>query len=410
MSWTTVRDINAQVMRLWDRGDLLRSLLDCAPTSSATESTGSGEFSRDDERSCRFPLRLVLKAPSSNELIERFSEVRDWIAELSAHRKIRIEWREFNHRALGVQRVPQSIWIDSLDDAVTMVGKHADAVRFTERAALVAARQPRLKTWVRKRPLQLLTLADECSQLLDVVNWIAQHPQPGIYLRQVDIPGIHSKFIEDRRGVLTEWLDQVLPTDAIVADATGASRFAARYGFSEKPVRIRFRVLDPAIVLFRGPALPDVTLDAASFATLDAEIRHVFVTENEVNFLAFPRAPGAIVVFGAGYGWDAFTQAPWLSGCVVHYWGDVDTHGFAILDQLRHRLAHVESFLMDRSTLMAHRDLWGEEANQVSHDLSRLTNPERELYDDLRDNRIRRNLRLEQEHIGYEWIERAIGG
>ena len=33
--------------------------------------------------------------------------------------------------------------------------------------------------------------------------------------------------------------------------------------------------------------------------------------------------------------------------------GDIDTHGFAILDTLRARFDHVESFLMDRDTLMA---------------------------------------------------------
>ncbi|MDP3709429.1 MAG: DUF2220 family protein [Polaromonas sp.] len=37
-------------------------------------------------------------------------------------------------------------------------------------------------------------------------------------------------------------------------------------------------------------------------------------------------------------------------------------------------------------------------------DLYRLTREERDLYDDLRDNRIRAGLRLEQEHIGFHWL------
>jgi hypothetical protein len=36
--------------------------------------------------------------------------------------------------------------------------------------------------------------------------------------------------------------------------------------------------------------------------------------------------------------------------------------------------------------------------------LHRLTPEERALYDDLRDNRIRTGLRLEQEHIGFHWL------
>lgn len=71
----------------------------------------------------------------------------------------------------------------------------------------------------------------------------------------------------------------------------------------------------------------------------------------------------AIAVFGAGYGWDTLAQAKWLAQCRIGYWGDIDTHGFAILDQLRHRFGQVESLLMDRATLMAHEALWGEECD-----------------------------------------------
>jgi hypothetical protein len=114
------------------------------------------------------------------------------------------------------------------------------------------------------------------------------------------------------------------------------------------------------------------------------------------------------VIFGAGYGWDALAKANWLKQCTIHYWGDIDTHGFAILDQLRRQFAHVESFLMDRATLMAHEPLWGHEDKPITHDLPHLTRSERELFDDLRDNRIRTGLRLEQEHVGYGRVQAAV--
>jgi hypothetical protein len=240
------------------------------------------------------------------------------------------------------------------------------------------------------------------------VSWLCAHPQPGIYLRQVDVPGVHSKFIEAHGAVLLELLDLALPPEAIAVEQTGVSRFAARYGFLEKPVRIRFRVLDANLKLLPGPALPDLALDADSFARLDLPVRRVFITENETNFLAFPPAAGALVIFGAGYGWDAMAKAAWLAHCTIYYWGDIDTHGFAILDQLRNRFAHVTSFLMDRATLMAHEDLWGEESDRVVHDLPRLTIDEKALFDELRDNRLRRGLRLEQERVGFHWVQRAL--
>ena len=46
-----------------------------------------------------------------------------------------------------------------------------------------------------------------------------------------------------------------------------------------------------------------------------------------------------------------------------HRWGDIDTHGFAILDQLRGILDSVQSLLMDRETLFAFLSQWGREAD-----------------------------------------------
>jgi hypothetical protein len=43
-------------------------------------------------------------------------------------------------------------------------------------------------------------------------------------------------------------------------------------------------------------------------------------------------------------------------------------------------------------------------------DLPRLNREEQALYDDLRDNRLRKNLRLEQEKVGFGWVEAALVG
>jgi hypothetical protein len=228
-------------------------------------------------------------------------------------------------------------------------------------------------------------------------------------LRQVDVPGVDSKFIESHRGVLAELLDLGLPPEVIETGAAGVAQFTRRFGFLDKPVRIRFRLLDPTLPSLPGchalpGVLPDITLDATSFAALALPVERVFITENETNFLAFPPAAGSIVVFGAGYGWEALARAAWLHRCQLLYWGDIDTHGFAILDQLRGNFPGTASFLMDRETLLAHRLHWGEEPEPVRHDLPRLTPEEAAVHDDLRFDRHRPRLRLEQERVGFGWL------
>jgi hypothetical protein len=387
MSWTKPAGLRAQLQKAWDRGELL-----------------AGFVNGDSP----FPKRLLFKAPTSAEIAERFDEVRAWISEVRALPHCRVMMREFKHRVFGANAVPHEVWIDSVEDALVLIGKQRMAARFTDLVEITRGRQPQLLNWLTKRPLQALELSDQWSRLLDFVCWLEIHPRPGVYLRQVEISGIHSKFIEVHRGVLSELLDIVLPPEAVDTSASGVSRFSQRYGFLDKPARVRFRVLDPGHALLPCGLMHDITLDAKNFALLEPKVSRVFITENEINFLAFPQVKDSLVVFGAGYGFEMLSKVQWLSRCRVHYWGDIDTHGFAILDQLRSQFEHVESFLMDRRTLLAFESQWGKEDKQTLRDLPRLALEERALYDDLRDNRLQKNLRLEQERIGFGWIELAL--
>ena len=148
-----------------------------------------------------------------------------------------------------------------------------------------------------------------------------------------------------RRGNVDNLLlDLSLPADCVDFTQTGVGRFAARYGFLEKPARIRFRILDSDIKVMPGVSCADITLDADNFSRMQLDVRRIFITENETNFLAFPSVPCAMVIFGSGYGWDALAKARWLDRCEAWYWGDIDTHGFAILDQLREHFPRIASF------------------------------------------------------------------
>ena len=387
MNWTRPTDIKTQVQKLWGSGELL-----------AGHVAGLSPY----------PKRLTFKGPTSTELAAHFDEVRVWAGDLRAMPNIRVVLREFRHRVHGVNAVPDEVWIDSLDACLAIIRKQCEFACFMAIVEECRSREPSLMAWLSRRPLQALALADEWDRLIDIVAWCRRHPRPDVYVREVDIPGVDSKFIDLHRGVLAELLDLALPSEAIDTSAVGATQFARRYGFRDKPQRIRFRVLDPTLSLVAGSFAHDITLDAASFAALDPPVSRVFITENEINFLAFPASSGAIVIFGAGYGFEALREASWLRRCRICYWGDIDTHGFAILDQLRSQLPQVESFLMDRATLMNFAALHGKEDKPTLRDLTRLNAIEAALYDDLRDNRLGLNLRLEQERIGFEWVSAAL--
>ena len=389
MPWTSAFDLRAQTEKLWDKGVLLSELVNL-PSESP-----SG-----------FPRRLRLQCPTTSELSVRFEEVRIWAEGLRlGSGRYRLVEREVRSPVLGSNRIPDQAWLDTLPDAMCLIGKTKDAARFTELVRMTQIQQPVLLAWLQKRPHVALDLYKVWPRLLNVVGWLQAHPRPDIYLRQVDIAGIDSKFIESHRSVLAELFDLVLSPEFIDCAATGAPRFCQRYGFLDKPLRVRFRLLDKSDAQYGT----DLTVTQTAFEQLNAPVSHVFITENEVNFLAFPDLPNAVVIFGGGFGGlDRLRQVAWLNQRSVHYWGDIDTHGFAMLDQLRSYLPQVKSLMMDETTLMHHQEHWGHEAQAQQRDLPALTAGERAVYDILRDNRLRVGVRLEQERIGFGWVQKSL--
>ncbi|GAB2717270.1 DUF3322 domain-containing protein [Halomonas garicola] len=378
--WTRLSDIRRQLERRWQKGDLLRA----------------GEQPDDT-----FPLRLVLNKPTAGGLLEHFHDARRWAThwQNAAGQDLVPEWRTVNHRQLGRNTLPVAVVIPTLDAALRQIGRRDDARRYQTLAADIIRRFPLLAHWCRRKPLKVLALEAQWPALLATLEWMAQHPRPGLYIRQLEIPGVHTKFIEGNRGLLGELLDQLLPEEAIDRDATGARRFEQRYGFRRRPSRLRLRLLDSA---HRLAGLDDIEIPVEQFAALRLSVSRVYIVENDITALAFPPTPSALVIFGQGYGiGHQLADAHWLKDKEVLYWGDIDTHGLRILSQLRNTLPHSRSLLMDTATLTDHRHLWGTEPSPYTGELPNLTADEQTVYYLLGTLEPGRHLRLEQEHIKF---------
>jgi hypothetical protein len=383
MDWTFPDDLRRHLQRLWDSGRLLAAPLLSEPL---------------------FPFRLNLRTPTARSLSEQFDDVRAWIREWESGAGFQLEWIEINHRILGRNRIPAAVSVACEADALRMIGKTDEAARFRQIVAETRERLPRLTEWLARKPFAALDSAADWPRVLDVVTWFLANPRSGLYLRRIDIAGVDTKFIEERKPLLTELLDLALPPEAIDAAAPGWRNFERRYALRPKPNLIRFRVLDRRLAI---QGLTDLSVPAQELASLDLAVARVFITENEINGLAFPDVAESIVIFGLGYGLDRLSEIPWLKGRPLHYWGDIDTHGFAMLDRVRAIFPAAESFLMDRETLCAHSSFWVREAAPYVGELSRLNEAEQALYDDIRFNRLGDRVRLEQERIGFAYVGQA---
>lgn len=388
MSWPRLEAIKERLSKRWEKGQLLRDLLD--PASA-------------------YPLRLPLKPPTAQALNDNFAAARAWVQhwqQVAARQpSVELEWRDINHRQLGRHALPAAVQLATPDAALALIGKKREAARFMALYRQFTAAQPALGAWCAHKPHALLAHAEHGERLLAVLAWVKANPRPGIYLRQLEIPGVDSKFIEAHRGLLGELLDHVLPESAIDTRYRGAREFEPRYGFLTRPARVRFRLLDRRHAI---AGLSDIEIPVAAFNQLGLhplarDLERVYIVENAITALAFPPRNNAMVIFGQGYGVDQLLgRAGWLQDRPLFYWGDIDTHGFAILDQLRSVLPHAHSLLMDRATLEAHQTLWGHEPSPTSRVLTCLTAHEQAVYQLLVDNTLGKQLRLEQERIAFD--------
>ncbi len=151
-----------------------------------------------------------------------------------------------------------------------------------------------------------------------------------------------------------------------------------------------------------------MALRSAELAQLPIAPRVAVVIENEITYLSVDVPDDGIVIWGKGFEVDRVGRLPWLADAEVVYWGDIDTHGFAILDRLRAWLPQTRSILMDLQTLLAHRERWATDDRPATSALRRLTITEHELYTDLVGDVLGPKVRLEQERIDWAWVNERM--
>jgi hypothetical protein len=347
------------------------------------------------------PFDVPLRGPGPAEIGDRLAEVQAWAAEWerAGRGPLRVEYKQVGGRLVGANQLPCRAWLDSYDQAWELLGARRQVSELTGLADRAKAECPRVLTWLERNPVRTLQLAADWDRLLATVRWIDEHQRTGLYVRQVDVPGVDTKFIESHERVLTQLLDLQLDPARI---NPAAPDFAGRYGFRRKPDYVRFRCASPISVY------TEVTVRADELTAAPEGVVRAYILENEVTYLAFPLATNAIVFFGDGYAVNILAKLDWLATLDLTYWGDLDTHGFAILNRLRSRFPHARSILMDRETLLAHQSQWVTEKTPTKATLDLLTPAEQDLYQDLVNGTFGPAVRLEQERVSFASLEHAL--
>lgn len=351
-----------------------------------------------------WPVEIPLGVPTEQAAQRQVEGVRAWVAAWQCWRGTgTLAWCERRWKALGIQNLPDRLVLRDPHEVAAWIGEAPRWQRAEARYQALTARWPAL---MQRLPRYFDVLADysdaDFRRLTELLDWIGRHPASGLYPRQLPIAGLDSKWLDGRKGLVTDLVS------AIQEDVSGDLGFHQRCGLKAPPQLVRMRVLDRAL-RDRVGGIGDITAPVEDLARLTLPASHVFIVENLQSGLAMPDIHGAVVFMGLGYGVDVLARLPWVAQATCIYWGDLDTHGFAILQRARSYFPELNSILMDEDVLLSHKALWVDEKEQhLAAELPLLTAAEQAVYQGLKQQRWGQSVRLEQERIAWDTAWSAL--
>lgn len=353
-----------------------------------------------------WPYVVPLGRPTERDVSADPAMVRAWVESwLTFSEPTWVRWADLQWVRMGSQRVPTHLEIPTPRALAVLVGEEQRFDRACERYARCLEAWPSLAG----KPVLLRAfdvLADysdaDFARLVQLVCWLRANPESGLTLRQVPVPGVHTKWVDTKRQLLvSEWLSALREQSVVEG-------FHQTCGLRASALRLRVRVLCPSLRAVTS-GLCDIEAPLEELATLPLSPERVLVVENLESGLALPDVAGCVAVLGLGNAVTVLSRLNWAAGKQLVYWGDIDTHGFVILDRARASLGALASVLMDEETLLACRELWVEEPVQAgARELMHLTAAERETFEGLRSQRWGQHVRLEQERIPWVRVLEAL--
>lgn len=376
-----IEEIKKKAFKLYNNGTLFRNFL---------------------EQGNLFPFEIKLKKLKQNDIQNNFTKIHNEIQGLES-KNFHINYKDFHFKLLSTQKLPIEIVFQTENELLKFIDKKAEFDRFVDIYEKTMQIFPQLEALMNQKPFLFL----ECEIILErvflVCSFFMENPKPNIYLRELSISGIDTKFVEQNKKIVDTFLSILLDENNFEKDRTKLSN----YGFEKKyhlkyplPL-VRFRILDEALNIC---ALSDLSVTIEEFKRVNVAAKNVFIVENKKTMLSFIDVKESIVIFGGGYGVEILKDVDWLSKKNIFYWGDIDSDGFAILSMLRGYFPKTVSIFMDKKTI----DQFVEysvlqEQLPLKMELCNLTEEEANIYNSLQDG-----FRLEQERIHISYIKEKI--
>lgn len=354
-----------------------------------------------------FPVSVALCELTERDFVAHLDDVRQCYQAWRAWRGPgRVEYATWRWSGAGEHTLPARIHWDLPQEIATVAGRQDEWYR-------VVARTQDLQdlsgqSAQRFAPLYeiLKTMPHEAwTRLLACVHYFLRHPDCGLYVRQLPIEGVDTKWVGAHEAELTKVLRLVHGRPGDFHELTGVRT-------PEHLNHVMVRVLCPQLrQRFLGLKTLDVPVAELSQWTLRP--KQLLFVENLESGLALGDLPGTIAFIGKGNAVTTLADIDWIAQTPAWYWGDLDTHGLAIFARLRARMPQLQPVLMNARTLLGYEALWVAEPRPHAC-VPELPPEQSRLYDLLTRDRDGTGIRLEQERLPWAsaWgtLQATLGG
>ena len=357
-----------------------------------------------------FPITIRADTGNVNDdLLQRQKDLQSLIAKSKnkTGSGYALELETIQSRKNGEQTSISRILFETKDDFLSFINENKTYKRFLNALELIKENKlfsnDKLCEWSKLHLNDLLSEPENSHYWFDIclcAEWLNKNQDTKLYIREIPLP-VHTKFIEQNSKLIQSLTEK---SDSILS-------FEETFGLKTKPCSVRFRSLSEKVSLpFSMTNLSECQIPIKDFECLDKEfsdqIKNIFIVENEMVYLTFPKVPNSICIWGHGYTVNSLNNIEWFNSKKIYYFGDLDEHGFDILSSYRRFYPNIQSFCMEKSDWNKHLQY-----AVVGKKLESSRIPENLIVEENEVFQIIRNStqnRIEQERISVSYIQEKL--
>jgi hypothetical protein len=354
-----------------------------------------------------FPL--VLRSDKGS-VLDDFDTREESLSSLFAQSKAKkqigylIETETKISRTMGKQTTVSSIVIETEQDFLYLIKAEKQGALFSNHVSLLKCTfsEKELVSWLLARKMEIFSHWGEQDGIwfCQISRFLVDNPHCNLFARELNVEA-PTKFLENNLALIKSLVGTFRPLKEGDDDFT-------RLGLRKKESLVKIRSNREFQILMDGKLsgyTTNLMLSPEDFKTFNLSAKRIFIVENETLFLTFPLLENDLCLYVGGYGILSCTESTLLSRSEIHYFGDLDEHGFAILDKFRALYGQTKSFCMDLKTLQDHQSYLVQGKTYAS-EYSNLTKEELATLAALRSPMG--TMLLEQEHISHSYLRNRL--